>query len=132
MKDLSQLIQDVINGDEDPLKAYAILKNHEKTIKAGLAEIWDYVEDEAKKYGEKNFEHGGYKFELKNGRKVWNFKTLPDWNAKKAELTAVEARAKAAWDAYQKGVTGVDADTGEITELPEVTYTKDSLTVKSI
>jgi len=62
MIDFQELVQNVLDGSEDPLRAYAELKQYEKLIKSCLTEIWDIVDTEAAKE-DKNFERYGFKFE---------------------------------------------------------------------
>lgn len=126
---LSQLVQDVIDGNEDVLKAYAILKRHEDHIKKCLAEISEYALDEAQKHDGAKFTHAGFKFSVNPSRPIYNFKSIEQWNQMNKQIKDFEALSKQAYSAYQKGSVMITED-GEEVPLPEVKYTSPSLSVK--
>jgi len=129
MIDVKELTQNVIDGTEDPLMALSILKGLQNEIKSCIAEVEPSAIAEAEKY-EKTFEHKGLKIELRQGRKVWNFKNLPEWQkAEKAKIDC-EEQYKAAYSNFEKGLSAVKQD-GEVLELPEVTYGKPSIIIKN-
>jgi hypothetical protein len=125
MINISQLVQDAIDGNESALKAFAILKSHAKIVANALKEIEESAMDEAAHYGERTFSDMGYKFELRDGMRRYSFKHLDNWAAKNAQLKAIETLAKQAANA---NATMVD-DNGEIIEPATVTYTKPSIIV---
>ena len=131
IKSSSALVQDVINGVEDPLVAYAILKQEEAHIKACLVEIEGAVAEEKDKYSDKTFEHQGYKFEKRAGGVTWDFKHIPEWKELKDRLGEIENKYKAAYNASQGGLITADGETGEDTVLPTCKPRKDSLVLKS-
>jgi len=122
------ITQDAQEGNTDALQAYAYLKQVEKAFKDCLSAVQELAQEDADKHP-KSFEHAGFKFEKRAGGKVWNFKNIPAWADAKADLTDIEAQAKLAFAAYEKGQNMVSED-GEIHDLPEVTYKKDSLIIK--
>jgi len=126
-----ELVQNVIDGHEDPLKAYTILKNAQDGIKDCLLAIEGEVSQEAAKWEEKEFKHLGYKFTKRPGRSMYNYKQIPAWITAKDNLSEVELVHKQAYLSNQKNITSVD-DNGEIIQPPIVTFTKDSLSVKKI
>ena len=128
MIDFQELVQNVLDGSEDPLRAYAELKQYEKLIKSCLTEIWDIVDTEAAKE-DKNFERYGFKFEKRAGGKMFNFKHLDRWTEAKSNLIDIEAFYKAAWQSKQNKMMSVSEE-GEIIDLPIVTYRKDSIIVR--
>lgn len=125
---IKQIVEDVINGEESGLKAFAKLKTFLKDVEDCVKAVEPYALEEAEKY-EKTFSVDGFIFEKRQGGKRWNFKNIPEWSEAKANLTAIEDRAKATFSAYQHKLNVADDD-GEIPTLPEVTYSKDSLIVK--
>lgn len=127
---IEQLVQDVIDGNEDPLLALALLKQQKTDIEKGLKIVEDAAFHEAAKYG-KSFEHGGYKFTQTDGRKLWKFDNIQSWAQTKEQLLEIEGKAKAAYSAYEKNVTSISED-GEVLELPTVTFSKPSISVKKI
>ena len=126
---ISQLAQDVFDGIEDPLKAYGIAKAFLKEVTDATKLIEEAALDEASKH-EKTFIHEGYKFERRNGARRFDFKHLPDWAEKKQELSDIEGKYKSAYQSFERGLKQVTED-GEVIELPKVTFSKDSLIVKS-
>lgn len=125
MINISQLVQDAIDGNESALKAYAILKRHAKDVVNAIKEIEDAAMSEADHYGEKKFTDHGHTFELRDGSRRHSFKHLDHWVEKNAELKAIETLAKQAATA---NATMVD-DNGEIITPAQVTYTKPSIIV---
>ena len=126
---LDQMIQDVHDGIESPLRAYGMINEVEQFIKKAKKEIGDYAKQEAEKY-DTTFEADGFKFELRQGRRVWDFKNCKEWVDTKEQLKDVEKRLKHAYQANSDGLVTLDKETGEIGELPEVKFTEPSLIVK--
>jgi hypothetical protein len=125
MINISQIVQDVIDGNENPLVAFAVLKTHAKELATAIKEIEDVAMTEASHYGEKKFTDHGHTFELRDGSRRHSFKHLDHWVEKNAELKAIETLAKQAATA---NATMVD-DNGEIIKPAQVTYTKPSIIV---
>jgi len=80
-------------------------------------------------YEDKTFSKGEHQFTKMSGRSLWNFKKLKDWSESKAKLKSIEEGYKSAFRNYQQGLTIITSD-GEVLELPEVTYTRDTLSIK--
>jgi hypothetical protein len=131
---ISQLAQDVWDGNESPLKAYAIAKEYLKQATEALKAIEEAALEEASKY-DKTFEAEGFKFERRNGARQWSFKTVKEWSEKKLEqkqeLKEIEDKYKSVYKSFESGITSVD-DFGEVMQLPDVTYKKDVLIVKGL
>ena len=125
---LEKLAAEVVSGEADALKAYGMAKLHFKKATDALKAIEAEALDQAENY-EKNFVKDGFKFEKRNGAKRFDFKHLAEWADKKAELTEIESKYKGAFQSFERGLKQV-TDDGEIIELPKVSYSQDSLTVK--
>jgi len=123
-----EIANQVLNGEQDALIAYAELKAAEKSLKAVLAQIEPLALEEAAKYG-KSFELYGHKFEQRNGAIRYTFSHLPQWQAADNAKKLVEQQSKQALKAMQIGNTIIDED-GVVIQPPKVSYTKDSLIVK--
>ena len=128
---LTQLAQDVFDGKEDPIKAYGIAKTYLDNAKEALEAIYEAAINEAHKYPENTFQHEGFQITKKEGSKRFDFKHLTEWKEAKANLTEVEKKFKAAYNAYQTNLTSV-TDEGEVIELPKMVVGKDSLSIKKI
>ena len=127
--ELDNILQGVEDGTISHLTAYARLKVVEKQVKAAITSLQEDAVGEAEKYGEKSFKAHGFVFELRQGPRRWDFKGLPAWAEKKQELADVEATARAAYSAYEKGLISASSD-GEEVVLPKVTFAKSSIVVK--
>lgn len=128
-QDLAHFVTEVENGERDALSAYATIKKLEKEFNLAKSQLEPLAMVEAEKFGQKSFEHQGVKFEIRNGATRYSYKNITEWQNKSKELKELEARAKQAFIAKQKGILTATED-GEEIELPEVNYSKDSLVVK--
>lgn len=126
-----QLVENTEDGKEDPFKALAILNELSDEIKQCIEQIKPIAFQEAEKY-DKSFVHHNLKIERRDGRKTWNFKKIEEWSKAEEQRKKVEGKYKAAFEMYQRGATPIDESTGEVLQLPEVTYSKDVLIVKTI
>lgn len=129
LEELDQIIQDVKNGNESALKAYAVLKKAEDSIKTMIEEVKEQALSEAAQHPEKTFSDHGYIFERRNGSARYSFKHIEQWNNLKEEIKQLETRSKTAYSNYNKGMMTATTD-GEEIELPVVTYSSDVLIVK--
>lgn len=130
MKDFKEAVQQVIDGNADPLEVYAAINLELKELENCKKQIEDYAKEEAEKHGNK-FEHKGYKFELRQGGRSYSFKNIKAWSDKQKEIKEIEERYKAAFSSYEKGLMTAD-ENGEEMELPEVTYRSNSLIIKKL
>lgn len=76
-----------------------------------------------------NNQYKGYKIELRNGRKIFDYSGIKEITEKKNEIKELENRAKVAFENRQKGILNIDEDGCEI-ELPIVKYTASSVILK--
>ena len=130
MKDYSELVQQVIDGQEDPILAYAEIKKQLDFLTKCKEQIEDHAKEEAAKFG-KSFEYKGFKIEVREGGRQWNFKGIGEWQTYSKALKDCEERAKAAYSSYEKGLNTCD-ENGEEVALPEVTFRKPSLVIKEL
>lgn len=125
----SQLVQDVLDGNESALKAFTVLKEAKDHLDKCLEEIKDGAMEEANSFGEKRFSKDGYEFEIRKGGTYYDFKPCKSWAAKNEELKQLEEYLKQAAKSTMIGQTPVDKF-GEIIELPTVLERADSLIIK--
>ena len=126
---ISQAVQQVIDGNADPLEVWAQIKGLEKFIDDAKSQIEKAALIEAEKYGEKTFEYKGMTFNKIEGRAMYKYDHLPMWNALKEEMKHIEEKSKSAARNQQIGVNSVDDD-GVVIDPCIITYTKPSLSVK--
>ena len=130
MMDLTKIVQDVIEGSESPYKALYDLKQQLATLKSAI----EVVEVEAfnqAEYEDKTFEKDGFKIEKRNGAKRWNFKGCKTYQIAKDNLSEIEDELKANYKLWEMGKSSVD-EFGEIGDVPQVTYNKDSMIIKKL
>ena len=120
---IAKRLTDVESGNSEALVLFAELDGLEKLIKGAKDQIKNDALDEAADYG-KSFELKGYKFELRAGRRNYDYSHIPKWvelNNSRKELEDLSKKAEK--------VEIYDAD-GERIEPPVVTYSSDSLIIK--
>lgn len=127
---LSDLVESVENGNSDSIVTLAKINNAEKVLKDCKNAVYACAREEAENYPEKTFIHKGVKFERRAGRKVYNFKEIPEWVRLNNSVKDKEKLYKSAYDAYQKGSRMVDEETGEEIPIPSVYNTEDTLVLK--
>lgn len=125
---IGKMSNDVNDGIESPYEALAHLKELDVELKQALKFITQVAVEEAK-YEDKTFNKGEHTFTKVNGRRIFNFKEIPSWIEAKEQLTEIETKHKGAYSQYEKGIRSVNED-GELLELPKVTYTSDTISVK--
>ena len=131
IKQAQDLLSKVKSGDVNALEAMGQLRMAEKALKSIIKDIEPFASDEADKYSEPTFSCGKFTITKRNGGRVFKYDNIPSYIKAKADVKAIEEKAKQAYAAYEKGASMVDNETGEIIEdLPEVTYKKDSLSFK--
>jgi hypothetical protein len=117
-------------GAIDALAAYITLSRIEKMAAELKGQVKDQAMTDAAKWNEKTFQYFGVEIQKKAAAGRWDFKGLKDWQAAKANLSAIEERAKAAYQQATKfGATTVTAD-GEEVELPTYTAGGETLAIK--
>jgi len=127
----SRLVDEVENETESPLKAYAVLNKAIEFIEECKEQIKPIAIRAAERMGEKTFTTDGVKFELRDGRSNWDYKTCQRWADKKAELAEIEAELKANAEAAQRSMSQLITADGEVLEYAKRTFSAPSLIVKS-
>lgn len=127
---IARLVESITEGNEDPLKAWVLLKSMEQVIKKVLADksVREAALNEADKYGEKTFNFRNARITVKEGRPTYDYSASEDWKAAKAEaelaneaLKAIEKRLQTA----SPKAPYVDIISGlEITAIPKSSETQ--------
>ena len=125
---IDKLHEDAFNGNQNTLVAYAKAKNILNYYTKLVKEMEELAQDEAQLY-EPRFELEGFEFEKRNGRTMYDFKHIQQWQQLDNARKNLENDLKNALKLKGK-IQMADEDGAEI-ELPKVTYTKDSLLIKS-
>lgn len=122
------LNEKVINGDTNALPVYIELKKIEKVLADVIKGVYEQAIEEAESYGKGEHTDHGAKFQVRNGATRWDFSTCEEVTQLKAELKAKEEELKTLAKSRVKNL--VNADTGELYQLPIEKKGKDSLTIK--
>jgi hypothetical protein len=127
---LSNTVQEVLDGNFDPLDAYAQLKSLDKYLKECLNVIEPDVQAEAQKYNEKTFKHKDFTFTKTEGRAIYDFKNVDQWTKTKEKLSEIEELAKASARNYQQFKAALVTEDGEVIEPCIIKYSKPSISVR--
>jgi hypothetical protein len=123
------LIDQVENGEINPLVAYAKIKRMLDLYTSAKSQVEPLAMEEAEKYPDNTFGEGGFIFERRAGGASYNYKHIPEWMEAENAKKQIEAKYKQAFLARQKGLLVASEDAEEMI-LPEIMYRKSSLIVK--
>lgn len=130
----TEILQAFQAEDITALQAYVRLKKLEDATKATMETVKRSAREEfVRQYGEKeggNIE--GCRVTFMNGRRMYNYDHISEYQVHKKAIKAIEDNAKWAAEFAQKhpGKPAVDATTGEVLVPAKVTYAEDGLQVK--
>lgn len=129
-----KIIEQVESGDINYLDATIEVRKMKlelnellNNLNAFESEYYNEIEMEAQEYQN---EYKGAKFEFRSGRKMFDFKGIDEVDKANQRLKEVKQKYQSAWENNQKGLAPIDAETGEILNLPIVKYGKSSVVVK--
>jgi hypothetical protein len=133
--ELFNTIRRAEEGEITMLDALISLEGERKQLEISLEIVKSFkndhineISDEAGDYKEG---YKGYIIEVRNGRKVYKYDSIPEWQRADAIKTEVEGRYKAMLDAKIKGVAYANiSEDGEELPLPEISYSKSSIILK--
>ncbi len=128
-QELAHFVDEVEKGQTSALIAYAQIKRVADEYASAIKQIEDNAMEEAHSFGEKSFETQGFRFEIRNGAKRFDYSGIDEWKLHRDALKETEERYKAAFVARQKGLLTASQD-GEELQLPELKISKDSLVLK--
>ena len=135
MDKLMRIINGVAEGAMEPYKALVELEKIRKAHEADLDLIKgfkaEYMEHFANLKDEFPDGYGGFMFEYRKGSRRFSFTNIDAIKQEKEILKKLEAKYKAAFEGYEKGIQPVD-ENGELMELPKVTYGTDAIILKPI
>jgi len=131
INELTRLYHTWEGGHIDALAAY-IAFDRIANVAADFRELLkDNALTEAEKWSEKTFKYMGVEVQKKAGPGRWDFKGVKAWAEAKANLSAIEERAKAAAEMYLKFGTQAVSEDGELIEGARYTAGKDTLAIKA-
>lgn len=132
---LFSITQKVEDGELSNLDGLIALRENRAQLEQSMEIVKEF---ETKRLAEisaeaSNYPKGyqGYLITETSGRKLFDFKNIPEWNDATENLKSVEAKYKSMFDAKIKGNPNANiSEDGEILPLPEINYAKSFLTVK--
>lgn len=135
-KNIKNVITRAKKGELSRLDAVIKLRENRRQMEAVLSDIKKYEDDELEEIAmdAANYPEGykGYQFEYRNGRKLWNFKSIPEYNKYSEKLKEVQEAGIAAFELFQKTGSKPITEDGELLPMPELNYAKSSLVVKKL
>ena len=129
MSNTQELIDGVLNGDIDPLKAFIQLKAQEQSVKGALAIVKSHAVEKASTYGEKTFKAFGAEVQCKSAAGRWDFKHIEPIIKLKEQVKDYEGMAKDAYKLIEKGRQVID-ENGEVVEPAKYTPGEDIISIK--
>lgn len=119
----------VVDGNSEALMLLANIRWLKKEIDKIDKIIEPIAIDDSDDYP-KQFDKGGFSFSKSEGSRRFDFSNIEEYAVKKIEIKALEEKYRLAYNNAINGMSSINEHTGEIIELPNVTYTKQSITIK--
>ena len=130
-KQISEMIQSVIDGETSACEVYAMLKDAEAQIKSGLIVIKDPAMEEARTFTKGEVYFGGV-WEFRNSATYLDFSEDDTYQALNSKALARKKDLNTAWKMSQDSKGFFDSDTGEqIPVLSVKTPAKEGLIFKA-
>lgn len=131
---IEKIIEDCNDGNIYYLDAIIELREYRTSLKYQLEMIskfeannHDYIANAA---NEHQNEYSGFSFETRKGRNLYDFRHIQEWSDADKLKKFIEAKYKSAFNSYQRNITPIDDETGEVLPSPKVTYGKPSIVLK--
>lgn len=131
--ELMDRVQQAENGDINHIDALIEFRAYKKYMEESINLLKEYendhfneIEQAVKEYPEG---YRGYEFEVRNGRQIWDFKHIPEWQTHDNAKKECEQRYKNAFKARQNNLL-VATEEGEEVILPKMDYAKGSIILK--
>ena len=125
--------QRVEDGEMPILEAVLTFRGRKKECEAYIEAVKAFEQEhEEQILTQIEYNAGSYKgakFEVRSGGRTFNFKGIREWQIAADNLKEIEDKYKQAFISKEKGLIPVD-DNGELLDLPEVNYRKDSIIIK--
>jgi hypothetical protein len=127
---IDNIIHAIELGYVNPLDAFAVFKELEKRFNEAKKQIDELAYNESEKY-DKTFKIGSYQFTRVEGRKQFDFSNISEWNEAKENLKQIENKYRSVYENQKNNISSLNEQTGEVLEVPIVTFSKSSLAVKN-
>jgi hypothetical protein len=130
LDNIAGIVNEQKTGASTPLEAYGQIKEIEAVVKMAIDQLKPAALEAASDYDESKFEEGDFAFTQKAGARRWNFKMVPEWQEKTAQVKAVEEKYKRVYENAQNGLDTIEGD--EVLTVPEINYNAPSLSAKRL
>ncbi len=135
--ELMNTIHQAKEGELSQLDAIIQLRETRKNLENSIGIIKDFEDDNREHIASEANEYPdgykGYQFEFRNGRKMYSYKGIPEWEKANESKKEIESKYKTMLDAKIKGAVHANvSEDGEELPLPEISYGKSSLVVKPV
>ena len=125
--------QKVEDGEMPILEAVLAFRGQKKECEAYIEAVKSFEQEhEEQILSQISYNEGCYRgarFEVRNGGRTFNYKGIKEWQIASENLKEIEEKYKQAFISKEKGLLPVD-ENGELLDLPEVNYRKDSIIIK--
>lgn len=123
------------NGNISHLDALLYMRGIRKELEDGISLIKDFetnnyerIADEAEDYPDG---YQGHEIQIRNGRKTYDFKGIPEWEEANENKKSVEDKYKSMLNAKINGAVHANvSEDGEDLPLPKINYGNGSIVVK--
>lgn len=135
--ELMNTIHRAKEGEISNLDAVIDLRESRKELENALGIIKEFEDDNLEQIASEASEYKdgykGYQFEYRNGRKMYSFKGIPDWQEADKNKKEIEKKYRSMLDAKINGAVHANiSEDGEELPLPDISYGKSSLVVKPL
>ena len=131
------LLEKAEEGEE--LESYCTLKQYKRLIEDAIKQVEPMALDKCEQHSPNNtpFTNNGFEIQKRNGGRYIDFSNVPEVTEKEKELKGYKEQIKHAFIGLEKGATmlmdqQMILHDGEMVNLPEWKYRKDSITVKKL
>lgn len=123
---IENLLNNVEDGELSASWAFVVIKEELDFLQDCMDQLKPQVIEEVRSFP---VTHGALRVEYMPGTRRYSFDHLDDYKHLKQKIKSLECDYKMAYSAYESGRSILNEQTGEILQLPHVTYTKDTVKV---
>jgi hypothetical protein len=120
---INRILQEVADGNSNPLEAYIQFKKLEKELENAIKAVQADAINEAAKYPEKSFKAFGAVIEKRNAPSKWTYDHISAWISAKENLKRIETLAQAGG--------AVDEESGEVIDRAIKVHGKETIALTS-
>lgn len=124
------------NGEISMLDAFIQIEEERKQLENSLAIVKSFKDDQFENIANEALEYPegykGFTVEVRSGGKMYNYKSIPEWQDADQKKKEVEHKYKVMLEAKLSGSSFANiSEEGEELPLPEISYRKSSIILKT-